>query len=424
MAVASASAEGIRVTRLDSGITVVTERMPGSHSASVGFWVGAGSRDEDPAVAGASHFLEHRLFKGTDTRSALEIAETVDAVGGEVNAFTTKEYTAYYARLLDTDLDLALDILSDIIWAPAFRPDEIEAERQVILEEILMHEDEPSDLVHDVFTEALFPEHPLGREILGDAGTIGSMARDDIASFFGQHYRPASIVVAAAGNVEHDRVAEGIERRFAGPDGAGPERRTGIESPPRPVAVAKRPTEQAHLVVGVRGLPVHDEDRFALSALNHVLGGGMSSRLFQEVREKRGLAYSVYSYRVGYAEAGVLAVYAGTAPGRAREVLSLVRDELDRVRDECISEDELERAKGHLKGSLALSLEDSASRMSRLGRAVLVHGEVLTFDELVERTESVTLDDVARVAKRVLANERVLAVVGPFDEEDLAEHVG
>src|SRR5918997_797470 len=314
----------IRATTLDNGMQVVTEAMPDAHSVTIGFWVDAGGRDERPEEAGASHFLEHLLFKGTETRSAHSIAEDIEAVGGDMNAFTTKEYTAFYTRLIDEDLDLGLDILSDIMWAPAFRPDEIEAERQVILEEINMHEDEPSDLVHELLHEALYPGHPLGREVLGDRSTITAMTRDDIAGYFEAHYRPRAIVVAAAGNVEHDQVVAGIESRFAGPPGDRPARARPPLPPARSVIVSNRPTEQAHVVVGCRALARDDDDRFALSVLNQILGGGMSSRLFQEIREKRGLVYSVYSYRSAYVESGALAIYAGTSPGRAHEVLDLI----------------------------------------------------------------------------------------------------
>jgi predicted Zn-dependent peptidase len=413
----------IRSTRLDNGVVVVTEWMPGSHSATLGFWVDAGSRDEDPAVAGASHFLEHLLFKGTATRSARDIAEAVEAVGGDMNAFTTKEYTAFYTRLLDEDVDLGLDILSDIMWAPAFRPEEIEAERQVILEEILMHEDEPSDLVHDLFAEALYPGHPLGREVLGDRSTITAMTRDDIRGYFEALYRPEAMVVAAAGNVDHGKVVAGIEARFAGRPGDRPPRARPPLAPARALIVSNRPTEQAHVVVGTRALSRDDPDRFALSVLNQVLGGGMSSRLFQEIREKRGLVYSVYSYRSAYLESGSLAVYAGTSPTRVHEVLDLIDRELDRLVDEEVSDRELAVAKGHVKGSLALSLEDSAGRMSRIGRSQLVHGSVLSFEEMVARTESVTRADLRRVTERIVDGERVLAVVGPFTEDAFSARV-
>ena len=411
----------ITTTRLPSGLRLVTERMPDVRSVAVGFWVEAGSRDEDPRIAGASHFLEHLLFKGTDTRSAQQIAEAVDAVGGEMNAFTTKEYTAFYVRVLDDSVELAIDILSDIMWSPAFRPDEIEAERQVILEEILMHEDEPADLVHDVFTEAMFPGHALGREILGTQDTIEAMTRDEIRGYFADHYRPESIVVSVAGNADHDDVAAKVEAAFAGRSGAATLDRTSATPAPHRLAVLRRPTEQAHVVVGTPALDRDHDDRYALSAVNHVLGGGMSSRLFQEVREKRGLAYSVYSYRSAYQDTGTLAVYAGTAPGRVRETLDVIDGELDRLCADGITERELDLAKGHLKGSLALGMEDSGARMSRIGRALLVHGEVPPLDEVVAKIDAITIDDTARVVDDVLKRDRTLAVVGPFDEAEFSD---
>ncbi len=417
------STHTIRADTLDNGMQVVTESMPDSHSVTIGFWVDAGSRDETPEEAGASHFLEHLLFKGTETRSAHSIAEDIEAVGGDMNAFTTKEYTAFYTRLIDEDLELGLDILSDIMWAPAFRPDEIDAERQVILEEINMHEDEPSDLVHELLHEALYPGHPLGKEVLGERSTITAMTRDQIDGYFTTRYRPPSIVVAATGNLDHDEVVAGIDRRFAGRPGSAPARVLSPLQPARPLIVQHRTTEQAHLVVGMRALDRGDDDRFALSVLNQILGGGMSSRLFQEIREKRGLVYSVFSYRAAYQESGALAIYAGTAPSRAQEVLGLIDDELDRLATEPVSDRELAVAKGHIKGSLALSLEDSGGRMNRVGRSQLIHGTVMSFDELVARTEAVTHEDLRRVADRVLGAERVLAVVGPFKEEDFAARV-
>ena len=409
----------IRTTTLDNGIAVVTERMPDVRSVTAGFWVGTGSRDESPELFGASHFLEHLLFKGTPTRSARSISEDVDAVGGDMNAFTTKEYTAFYVRLLAESLDLGLDILSDILWNPAFRPDEVETERQVILEEILMRDDEPSDLVHELFAEALYPSHPLGLEVLGDEDSIKGMSRDDIRGFFAEHYRPGNIVFAAAGLLDHDDVCEGISRRFAGPSGGAPPVRVAPSVPPVPSVVCRRSTEQAHIVIGCTAFDRHSTDRYALAALNHVLGGGLSSRLFQTIREERGLAYSVYSYRVAFDDAGALAVYAGCTPARVGEVRRLISEELDRLAADGIAERELDVAKGHLKGEMALSLEDSAARMSRVGRSLLVHGEILEVDSLAARIDDVTLDDVARVAADVLSRPRVVAAVGPLDESAL-----
>src|SRR6266550_3370266 len=381
--------------------------MPELRSVAVGFWAGTGSRDEPDPLAGASHFLEHLLFKGTEGRSAQEIAETVEAVGGEMNAFTTKEYTTYYVRILDESLDLALDILSDVVWAPAFRPDEVDCERQVILEEIKMHEDTPDELVHSLFTEALFPGQTVGREVLGQRDAIVAMTRDQIAGF------------------HHDRMVEAVAARFTGGLGDREPRPEAEIRPAGAVRVLHRPTEQAHLVLGMPGLSRSDPDRWALSVLNHVVGGGMSSRLFQEVREKRGLAYSVYSYRSSLEDTGTFAVYAGTAPERAPEVLSIIDAELDRLcAERCLAPAELERAKGHFKGQMALGLESSSARMERIGRSEVTSGEIQSVDDMVAAIDAVTPDDVARVIDRVLAaGPRVLAAVGPVDADDLAERL-
>lgn len=413
--------DGIRETALDGGVRVVTEAMPELRSAAVGFWVGTGSRDEPERLAGASHFLEHLLFKGSDERSARAIAEAVESVGGDMNAFTTQEYTAFYVRVPDDHLPLALDILSDIVWTPSLRADDVESERQVILEEIRMRDDTPDDVVHELFDAALFPGHPLGREVTGTVESIESISRDNIAAYHAMHYRPDNVVVAAAGNVVHEDVVRLVEKWLPRDAGTRPARVTGGLRAPQPLVVTRRGTEQAHVVLGMRALPRDDDDRYALAVLNQALGGGMSSRLFQEVRERRGLAYSVFSYRSGFEETGMFAVYAGTAPARAREVLDVLRDELDRVGADGLHDDEVDAAKGHLKGSMALSLESSASRMHRLGRNQLVLGSVPTLDALVAEVDAITPDDVARVVERVLAGEpRTLAVVGPFDEPDFA----
>jgi predicted Zn-dependent peptidase len=410
----------VTTTRLDCGLTVVTERMPDVRSVAVGFWVGTGSRDEVDRLAGASHFLEHLLFKGTETRSARSIAEAVDEVGGDMNAFTTKEYTAFYLRVLSDALDTGLDILSDIMWQPAFRPAEIEAERQVIVEEILMHGDEPDDLVHEVLASALWPGHALGRDVLGSEESIAGLTRDDIAAFHARHYRPGNMVLAAAGDLDPDAVVAGLERRFQGGTGGAAPGRVAPDLPPERVAVLTRPTEQAHLTVGFRAFDRDDADRYALAVVDHVLGGGMSSRLFQEIREERGLAYSVYSYRSLYQETGCLVVYAGTAPTRAKEVLGRINEEIDSMIDAGISERELAMAKTHLRGSLSLALEDSGARMSRIGRSQLVHGTIPSLDQVDDQLSAVTIDDVARVIDRVLTSPRVVAAVGPFREGDFS----
>ncbi|HVB05422.1 MAG TPA: pitrilysin family protein [Acidimicrobiales bacterium] len=409
----------IDISTLPCGIRLVTEAMP-VRSACVGFWVGTGSRDESDRQAGISHFLEHLLFKGTPRRSAREIAEAIDAVGGDMNAYTTKEYTAFYVRLLADDLHLGLDVLTDIMSDPALRPDEVDAERQVILEEVLMHLDEPADVVQERFAEAIFPGHPLGREVLGLPDVITSVGVAEIRDFFELHYRPGNVVVAAAGDVDHAALAETLEARFGGFPLGGPPGREAPAAQVRLLDATKRDSEQAQLVLGMRAPARRSPRRFALSLLNHSLGGGLSSRLFQKVREERGLCYSIISDRVAYADAGALAVSVGTAPEHVQEVLGIVAAELDDLAARGVTAAELALAKGHVKADTLLSLEDSGSRMSRIGASLLLHGEVLSTDELAARIDAVTVEEVAEVAAEVLAGPRSLAVVGPFDEGDFA----
>ena len=412
--------EGIRRSALDSGLRVVTEALPELRSVTIGAWVGTGSRDETDVQSGASHFLEHLLFKGTPDRSAREIAEAVESVGGEMNAFTGQEETVFYVRVPDAYLDVAVEILTDVLWHPAFRSDEVDSERQVILEEIGMRDDTPDDLVHDLFAGALFPGHALGRSVLGTDSSIETMPRDDIAAYHAAHYRPSNIVIAAAGNLTHDDLVDRLSARVGVLDGDRPRRAADGLADPKPVVVIERPTEQAHVVVGMRALPQLDPDRYALTVMNQALGGGMSSRLFQEVREERGLAYSVFSYRGAFADTGLLAVYAGTSPERVQETLEVIDAQLDRlVTDGGLPARELDAAKGHLKGSIAMSLETSSSRMRRLGRAELIDGEIPSLDEIVARIDAVGSDDVARVVDRVIADHpRTLATVGPFSAAD------
>jgi predicted Zn-dependent peptidase len=412
----------IRRTRLESGLRIVTEALPALRSVSVGFWVGVGSRDEHDGEFGASHFLEHLLFKGTADRSAAQIAHAVESVGGDMNAFTAQEMTAFYVRVPEEQLDLAIDILSEIIWDPALRPNEVDAERNVILEEIHLRDDTPDDLVHDLFAQAMFPDHPLGREVLGTHESITATTRETIAQFHDSNYLPSAIVVAAAGDLDHDHVVERVSSHAdalrSRPDVDLGRSVAGL-APARPRALMTKPAEQVHVVLGTRSISREDPDRYPLTVLNQALGGGMSSRLFQEVRERRGLAYSVYSYRVGYVQIGAFGVYVGTAPGRVAETVDVIDEQLNRViRDGGISEDELTAAKGHLKGSMALSLETSNSRMHRLGSSELMLGEALPLDEVVARVDAVTSDDVARVVSRLFSSgPRTLAVVGPVGEE-------
>ncbi|MGO9582180.1 MAG: M16 family metallopeptidase [Acidimicrobiales bacterium] len=410
----------ITTTDLPSGIRLVSESMPEVASLCVGVWVGTGSRDETPEQSGISHFLEHLLFKGTPERTAREIAEEVDAVGGDMNAYTTKEYTTFYVRALAEDVELGLDILCDILCRPALRSEEVDAERQVILEEVLMHRDEPADVVQELFAAAMFPGHPLRREVLGEPEVIGKVTVPAIRSFFDTHYLPGNMVIAAAGDLDHERLGAGIEARFADRAGGVPPVRRAPSQLCVPLVVESRDTEQAQLVLGVRAPDRHSPARFALAVLNHILGGGLSSRLFQEIREARGLAYSIGSDRSSYDDAGTLAVSVGTSPEHAHEVLDLLHSELDRLAAKGITARELEVAKGHLRADMLLSLEDSGSRMSRIGSALLLFDSVLTAEELLGRIAAVTVDEVRALAEEVLTGPRTLAVVGPFSESDFA----
>ena len=422
----------VRRTVLPGGLRVITEAMPTVRSVSFGVWVGVGSRDETPALAGSSHYLEHVLFKGTKRRNALEISAALDAVGGEMNAFTSKEYTCFYARVLDNDLPLAVDVISDMMTSSIVRTADVDSERGVILEEIAMHEDDPGDVVHDAFAEALFGDTPLGRPILGTVESINALQRNAIHGYYRRRYRPENMVIAVAGNLDHAKVVRLVAKAFDAmlTDDAQVDR---LPSPPRvggrpplarsAVSVVTRPTEQAHLVFGMPALSRVDERRFALGVLNGALGGGMSSRLFQEIREKRGLAYSVYSYAAHHAETGMFGVYAGCQPARAKQVLEICREQVDLVAQSGITADELARGKGQLAGALVLGLEDTGSRMSRLGKAELVYGEILTVDEILARIDSVTLGQVRDIAAEVLTAKPALAVIGPFTPDVFADAV-
>jgi predicted Zn-dependent peptidase len=410
---------------------VITEALPAVRSVSFGIWVGIGSRDEAPSVAGSSHFLEHLLFKGTKRRSALDISAQIEGVGGESNAFTGKEYTCYYARVLDTDLPLAVDVVCDMLTSSRITTADVETERGVILEEIAMHDDDPGDVVHDVFTNAVFGAHPLGRPVIGTVESITAMTRKQIHSFYRRRYSPGQMVVSAAGNLDHATVVRLVRSAFEeagalrGEAGPAPVRcgDRGVPLGGPAVEVVRKDTEQAHVVLGGRGIARHDERRFALGVLNHALGGGMSSRLFQEVRERRGLAYSVYSFATQYADAGAFGVYAGVAKKRVDEVLSVIRDELALVADKGLTDDEVARGKGMLKGGTVLGLEDTGSRMSRIGKGELVYGDVLDVDELLGRIDAVSVDDVRSIASELLVRPMSLGVIGPFDGHDFSEAV-
>ena len=410
----------VRRTTLPSGLRVITERVPGQRSATIGVWVGVGSRDESPALHGCSHFLEHLLFKGTPERSALEISIALDAVGGEFNAFTAKEYTCFHARVLDEDLPLAVDVLGDMITSSLLDGDDVEAEREVILDEIAMHDDDPDDVAHNLFASQAWGDSPLGRPIAGTAASIEAMSRDQVIRFYRRHYRPERMVVSVAGNVDHTQVVRLVRSAFS--------RRDFLAGTAEPVAArqtlrarkvatgtveATRQFEQVNVVLGVQGLTRSDDRRFALGVLNAALGGGTSSRLFQEVREKRGLAYSVFSFASQHVDAGLVGVSVGCLPNKLQQVLDVVRAELAKIARDGIDAEELARGKGQLKGGLVLGLEDSASRMTRLGKSELVDDELLSIDEVLARVEAVTLEDVRLLAAELFSRPEILAIVGP-----------
>jgi predicted Zn-dependent peptidase len=415
----------VRRTVLPGGLRVVTEHLPAVHSVALGIWVGVGSRDEDHAHAGATHYLEHLLFKGTRRRTALELSAEMDAVGGEMNAFTAKEYTCYYARVLDRDLPLAVDVLSDMVTSSLIAPKDVDAERNVVLEEIAMNDDDPSDTVHEAFTAKLFGDTPLGRPILGTVDSINAITRDQIFEHYQARYTPEHLVVAAAGNLEHDAVVRLVAEAFGPvldrPAEPAPPRLNGSHSGFGGQAgvgttLVSRGIEQANLVLGCEALSRTDNHRFALGVLNAAFGGGMSSRLFQEVREKRGLAYSVYSFSAQHADTGMWGIYVGCLPAKADEVLAICAEEITRVVEGGLTEAELARGKGQVRGSIVLGLEDPSSRMSRLGKSELVYPRLEPVDEVLASIDAVTHDDIRAVAAEILTRPKALAVVGPFDD--------
>ena len=407
---------------LPSGVRVLSESMPGQRSVTIGFWIAVGSRDEADHQHGSTHFLEHLLFKGTRTRSALDIAAAFDAVGGESNAMTAKEHTCYYARILDTDLPMAVDVLTDMVTSAVIDPQEMETERGVILEELAMDEDDPADVVHERFSAQVLDGHPLGRPIGGTAEEINAATREDVFAHFTRWYRPEELVITAAGGMDHDRLCRLVADALAGSSWdveteRSPAARRVSQEIVIPVRAGQelisKPVEQSQVILGGRGLSASDDDRFSLSVMHAILGGGMSSRLFQEVRERRGLAYSTYSFSSAHADAGYFGLYAGCLPSKVDRVTEVMGAELDRIASEPVSEEELGRAQGQLRGATVLGMEDTAARMSRLGRSELVRGEFSDISDTLEQIRSVTADDVRRVAARLAGSPRAVTVVGP-----------
>ena len=420
----------VRRTVLPSGLRIVTEEVPSVRSAAIGIWVNVGSRDETPAVAGASHFLEHLLFKGTTRRNALEISATIEAVGGEMNAFTSKEYTCFYARVIDTDLPMAIDVVSDLITSSIVSALDVDAERKVVLEEIAMRDDDPSDLVHDLYAETYYGDTQLGRPILGTIKSISDMTRSSVFNYYKKKYLPQDLVVAVAGNIKHKRVVAMVEEALSRDNfldvKGSPQIRpnTPVKTKPmQSVGLMTRKTEQAHMFYGMEGVARSDERRFAMGVLASALGGGMSSRLFQEIREKRGLAYSVYAYAQQFAGSGQIGFYAGCNPTKAIEVIEIIREVLADVAENGMSHEEIERAKGAVRGSLVLRQEDSGSRMSRIGKNEIVYGQVMGFDEILKAISRVNPTDVREIANEFLTKSPTLALVGPFKSEAKFEKV-
>lgn len=409
-----------RQTVLDNGVTVITETIDTVRSVALGIWFAVGSRDETPAEAGMSHFMEHMMFKGTPTKTAAEISELFDGLGAELNAFTSKEYTCYYARVVDQHVSTAVETLSDMVVNSLLADDACTSEREVVIEEIARMEDTPDDRIHELFSSALWPNHPIGLPILGTRDTVGGFDHTQSAAFRAHHYKTGNCVVAAAGSVDHDQIVALVSDYLTLPEGPRSERPIALGSAISCLAPLEKDTEQSHLCYGTACMNAHDPDRFALSVLDNVLGGGMSSRLFQEIREKRGLVYAVYSFAALYQDTGAYAVYAGTRPGNIEEVVGLIKREMENVHSNNITAEELTRAKESLKGHMVLGAESTRSRMTRLGKNLVISGELLSLDELVERIDAVTLDDTARVADRIFSGERVLAVIGPHAQGDIA----
>lgn len=411
--------ENVSKTTLSNGVRVVTESVEHVESVSLGIWVATGARHEEENRRGISHFLEHMLFKGTERRpSAKNIADEMDAVGGYLNAFTDKEYTCYYARALKEHLGLCVDILSDMYVNSLFDEEETARERKVVLEEIKRRDDDPDDLVHDLFAQTIFPNHPLGLPVIGTSEVVGSLTPGDLREYMARRYGPNNIIVAASGNLEHDQVVQMASELLGRLPGSSADVPTSAPHVVVDTHRYARPTEQVNFCIGTRGYGQHDQDRYAIALLDTILGGSMGSRLFQEIREKRGLAYSVGSYAAMHAEGGYFSAYGGTSPDTYEQCLDLVREEFAKARKSGVSEGELQRAKNQFRGSIVMSQESMSSRMNRMGKSEVYFGRVVPLAEVMAEIDAVTLDDVHRVAQAIFPedmNELTVAAVGPFD---------
>jgi predicted Zn-dependent peptidase len=412
-----------RLTELDSGERVISERLDHVRSAAVGYWIGAGSRDEEPAEAGVTHFIEHMLFKGTDRFSALEIAEIFDGLGGELNAATSREHTLVYGRIPDHHLATAVDVMSDMVFAPAFV--ELDSEREVVLEEIAMYDDAPQELVHDLIADAVFGDHPLGRPVIGTSEVISSISREAMARYHETMYVPGNIVVAAAGNIDHDEVvglvSRALERRAPGAAERPNVRPALVQAPPPRLRFQQKDTEQYHVCLAAPGISRSDRRRFAASLLDAILGGSASSRLFQEIREKRGMAYAVYSFVSQYTDTGQIGVYLGTREDNLGEALAITAEQIADIAGGNLSARELERAKENIKGRVLLSMESTSTRMNRLGKSLITDSELLSVDRIVAEIDAVDAQSVCELAASLLAPERLSAAcIGPSQERFVA----
>jgi len=407
----------IKSTLLENGTYILTEDIPYVRSVAVGVWINVGSRHENENIMGISHFIEHMMFKGTEKRTAKQIAEALDAVGGQLNAFTTKEYTCYYAKVMDEHFDLALDILSDMLFNSKFATEEIDKERNVIIEEIKMYEDTPDELVHDVFAKTIWQGHPLGCPIIGSAEVIDGIGRDAIINYFCENYVPGNIVVAVAGNIDHDLVSAKINTSFGSRKGKSVPKQLDLPAPQKKITCREKDTGQVHLCTGAPGLPLDHDQLYVYQIINTVLGGGLSSRLFQEIREQRGLVYSVYSYHSSYHDTGLFCIYAGLSKENVGSALDLIFNEIKDIQQNGVSSSELRRAKDQLKGNLLLSLENVTTRMSRLGKSQLYLGHVVPPEEVVRKMEKVALEDIIDLAReRLQLKNFALATVGPWGD--------
>jgi predicted Zn-dependent peptidase len=413
----ASEARDIQKHVLSNGLVVITETMQHVRSVSVGVWIRNGSRREAPPENGLAHFIEHMVFKGTERRSAEAIAREMDSIGGMLDAFTSKEQICFNAKVLDEHLPIAFDIIADLVLRPKFDSEDIRKERQVVLEEIKMDLDNPEYLLHEIFTSGFWPDHSLGRPILGTPETVANFNRETLRARFQDWFAPDRLVITAAGNVTHDRVLELVEREFGALQPAGPQENHAVPVTRAPIHLeAKRDLEQVHLCLGVPSLPMAHERRFAIAVLNNLLGGGMSSRLFQNIREKQGLAYAVFSELTPYSDAGMFTVYAGTAQETVGQVLDLTLKEFADLKESPVSEEELLRAKNHLKGSLMLSLESTSSRMSNLARQELYFGRFYSMDEILASIQSVTREELQSLAREFLRSDQIaVTVLGPLN---------